>query len=98
MECIATSNEFIFFNKEYIPKGQPFIIAANHPNSFLDALLLGSFLPVQLNFLVRGDIFKTKTVRFFLHQLNMIPIFRWEEGVENVAKNHDSFAEMFYPF
>ena len=76
---------------ENISKTAPLIIAANHPNSFFDALLVGTFMPRQCHFLARGDAFKNPLVARILYALKLIPIYRLSEGKENMSKNTDSF-------
>lgn len=74
-----------------LPKNGAFILASNHPNSFLDAIVLGSFLPRSLHFIARSDVFNTPMKRWILGQLQMIPIYRLQEGIENLDKNKDTF-------
>ena len=71
--------------------GVPYILIANHPASFLDAMVLAVFLKLDVHFYVRGDIFKHPVVLRVLTWLHMIPIFGREHGMENVSKNHLTF-------
>jgi 1-acyl-sn-glycerol-3-phosphate acyltransferase len=71
----------------------PVLVVANHPNSFLDAIIIGSIFNEKIHFLARGDAFKHKKHRFFLKMLNMIPIYRLSEGKENLHLNEYAFAE-----
>lgn len=83
---------FIHF-EEKIPKNKPVILACNHPNSFLDDLLIGSILQRQLFFLPRGDAFN-KYTSWILLKLHMIPIYRMQEGRENLKKNEQTFDKI----
>lgn len=76
---------------ENIPKIGPVVLAANHPNSFLDAVLIGAALPRDTHFLARGDAFSNKTAAKILGSLNMLPVFRLSEGKENLNKNTETF-------
>ncbi len=69
----------------------PLLITANHPNSFLDAILIGAYFKKPVHFLARGDAFKKPMHRFLLSLLNMIPIYRLTEGKENLYLNEYSF-------
>lgn len=69
------------------------LIVANHPNSFLDAVLIGAFFKEEVHFLARGDAFKNNTHRILLKFLNMIPIYRLREGKENLHLNEYAFYE-----
>jgi len=79
-----------FSNTKNIPYGKPIILAANHPGTFLDPILLACNLKKPIHFLVRGDIFKNRFIRSLLKQFRMIPIYRRDEGFDNLEKNHDS--------
>lgn len=74
-----------------IPAKGPVILACNHPNSFLDAVVIALLSKRPVNFLVRSDVFKKKWAKWLLGKLHMIPIYRLEEGMENLEKNQGSF-------
>ena len=67
------------------------ILAANHPNSFFDAIVLAVIYPKPIYFLARGDAFKKPLVASILKSLHLIPIYRLSEGIENLNKNEDTF-------
>ena len=79
--------------KEDHSKKLPTILACNHPNSFLDALIIGSYYPKEIYFLARGDAFKKPFVAKILRALNMIPVYRISEGKDNLEHNTDSFKQ-----
>jgi 1-acyl-sn-glycerol-3-phosphate acyltransferase len=79
------------FGAENIPKTGPIVLAATHPNSFLDAMLIGSALSRPTHFLARGDAFNHATAAKILGSLNMLPIYRLSEGKENLSKNNETF-------
>jgi 1-acyl-sn-glycerol-3-phosphate acyltransferase len=58
-----------------IPKNGPFIIASNHA-SFLDPILLGTFLKRKPYFMAKKCLFNTKLKNWILNQLKAIPIIR----------------------
>ena len=74
-----------------ITRGKPVIFAVNHPNSFLEAVLLACFQPRVLHFLVRGDVFRSPYLRWFFRATNQIPIFRFRDGFSNLRNNLESF-------
>lgn len=76
-----------------ISKKGPLLIAASHPNSFLDALILTVLIKRPLHFLARSDVFKSKWANYILRKLNLIPIYRIQEGQENLNKNEQTFEE-----
>ena len=79
-------------NFDKLPKGAPLLLASNHPDSFFDAVVIGSVLEQPIHTLTRGDVFRKKAAEFWLRQINLIPVFRGSEGRQYV-KNHDITAE-----
>lgn len=71
----------------------PLLIVANHPNSFLDAVILGAYYPRKLHFLARGDVFRKPLFGFLLRSIGMIPIHRAREGREHLHLNEGTFQE-----
>jgi len=78
-------------NKNLLRAKGPLLIIANHPNSFLDAVIIGSQYRRRVYFLARGDVFTKKHHRFFLGLLNMIPVYRLREGKEFLNLNEYAF-------
>lgn len=77
--------------KEKLSPNQPAMLIANHPASFLDAMVLAVFLGRPLHFYVRGDIFAHPLVYRILGLLHMIPIYSQEHGTSNLGKNKLTF-------
>lgn len=75
----------------YKENHDPCILACAHPNSFLDAMIMGALMPRRIHFLARGDAFRKPAVARLLGAMHMIPIFRLSEGKENLAKNEETF-------
>jgi 1-acyl-sn-glycerol-3-phosphate acyltransferase len=73
------------------PRNRPVIIAANHTNAFLDAIIFHFVFFENIYSLARGDVFKSSINRFFLSKFNVLPIFRLQEGAEHLHKNEESF-------
>jgi len=71
----------------------PLLIAANHPNSFLDAIILDTLFKNPVYSLTRGDAFKGKLISKILTSLNMLPVYRISEGAENLDNNYFTFDE-----
>ena len=71
----------------------PLLIAANHPNSFLDAIILATIFKQPVHSLTRGDVFVNKFYSRLLKALNMIPVYRISEGAENLEHNYKSFEK-----
>lgn len=69
----------------------PLLLAANHPNSFLDAVILDSLFEQPIWSLARGDVFKNKFIARLLNALKILPVYRVSEGVENLSSNYETF-------
>jgi 1-acyl-sn-glycerol-3-phosphate acyltransferase len=69
----------------------PLLIAANHPNSFLDAIILASLFRSPIYSLARGDAFVGKFTNKILTSLKMLPVYRVSEGAENLENNYSTF-------
>ena len=80
-------------NKHLLNNKEPLLIIANHPNSFLDAIIIGAQYNRPINFLARGDVFTKKHHRFLLRLLNMIPVYRLREGKQYLHLNEYAFNE-----
>jgi 1-acyl-sn-glycerol-3-phosphate acyltransferase len=82
----------IFINKKkYLDKCGPLLIASNHPNSFLDAIILATLFKKPIYSLARGDAFAGKLISKILLSLNMLPVYRISEGAENLESNYSTF-------
>ncbi len=78
---------------EFLNSKGPLLIAANHPNSFLDAIIISSLFKKPIHSLVRGDVYKNNFYSTLLYSLNMLPVYRVTEGVENLENNYDTFKK-----
>lgn len=69
----------------------PILLAANHPNSFLDSILLDTLFKEPVWALARGDAFNKKWHARLLSSLRIFPVYRTSEGVENLHVNYKTF-------
>ena len=72
-------------------QGKPTLLVANHPDSFLDAILIAIASKGPIHFLARGDVFTKPWQRKLLRVLNMYPVYRIREGREHVHLNRTTF-------
>jgi 1-acyl-sn-glycerol-3-phosphate acyltransferase len=80
-------------NAELMNTKGPILLVVNHPDSFLDAVIIGALYPRKINYLARGDVFRNPVFGFLLRQLNMIPVFRQREGKEHLHLNASAFSQ-----
>ena len=78
-------------NRKVLSLQGPLLIAANHPNSFLDAIVLSSLFKQPIYSLARGDAFTNQFHGKLLRSMNMLPVYRITEGVENLENNYETF-------
>lgn len=76
----------------------PLLLACNHPNSFLDAVILDVLFEQPVWSLARGDAFKGKLISRVLAALKILPVYRTSEGVENLAENYKTFDACIHIF
>jgi 1-acyl-sn-glycerol-3-phosphate acyltransferase len=69
----------------------PVLLACNHPNSFLDSIILDTLFQQSVWSLARGDAFKNKIISRILTALKILPVYRTSEGVENLSENYKTF-------
>lgn len=83
----------IIINKPELLKAEgPLLLAANHPNSFLDGIIMTTLFKNGVYSLARGDAFKNRRVNRFLRSIFLLPVYRTSEGVENLGHNYTTFA------
>lgn len=68
-----------------IPTDRPVILVSNHQNAMLDPLVLCIESERQLHWLTRADIFKKPKVNKLLRALNMLPVYRERDRVEDLS-------------
>jgi len=69
----------------------PVLITANHPNSFLDAIIIATVFNQPIHFLARGDAFHKPWHNVLLRSLHMFPVYRMSEGKEFLGLNAAAF-------
>lgn len=81
---------------ENIPKNAAVILAANHPTAFIEPCILACFQPRTLWFLARGNLFKNRAATALLNAVNILPIYRRQDGdYEKLKDNFNTFAECY---
>jgi len=88
-------DEIKSFNHAAIPAQGPLIVAATHPNSFLDAIIIAASVKRPMHFLARSDVFKSPLVAALLKKMNLIPIYRQRDGRHKLIENHQSFEACY---
>lgn len=82
-------------HSEYLEHDGPMIIIANHPNTLVDAWLVGNVCKQPIYFMAKGTFFSSKLKMYFLRSLNLIPINRATESKTKGVSNDASFEECY---
>ena len=75
----------------HVPKDGPVLLAANHPNSLIDAVILSMKTARQVSFLGRSGLFSNPLSSRMLDSVGVIPIYRRSDDPGQTGKNADSF-------
>ena len=81
--------------EENLPMEGPVLLAPNHQNAFMDALLPATLCPRIIHFLVRADVFKSSLARRFFESIHMMPVYRQRDGIQNLAKHEETFEKCY---
>lgn len=85
--------KIIIDKPEWLKAKGPLLLACNHPNSFLDGMILTSLFQKNVYSLARGDAFRKPWHKKVLRWLHLLPVYRTSEGVENLENNYTTFEE-----
>ncbi|MBK6807600.1 MAG: 1-acyl-sn-glycerol-3-phosphate acyltransferase [Sandaracinaceae bacterium] len=66
----------------HVPRTGPVVFAANHPNSLMDTVLLGSRVPRNIHYLARSGLFAHPLAAAAFRAAGVIPVQRAQDAVE----------------
>ena len=75
-----------------IPGMGPLIVAANHHNALVDAMLIVGTFPRPMRVLAKAPLFKSPLVGPFLRLMRGVPVYRRVEAGDDPQKNDAMFA------
>jgi 1-acyl-sn-glycerol-3-phosphate acyltransferase len=73
---------------EYLPKKGAALMYANHQNGLIDPVASCVLLKRQLHFFTRADVFRSRLWRVFLFRVNMLPVYRRQDRVRDLAERN----------
>lgn len=79
-----------YVGKEFIPKDGAIILAPNHTNALMDAMVVLGMDHGPKVFVARADIFRNPKIAKILKWLKIMPIMRMRDGYEEVKKNNET--------
>ncbi|MFW5901816.1 MAG: 1-acyl-sn-glycerol-3-phosphate acyltransferase [Thermodesulfobacteriota bacterium] len=83
---------------ERVPGSGPVILAANHPTSVLDAILLAMQSRRQIHFLAKSGLFRNRLIGAFLRRVGAIPVYRPQEVEAHGRRNVEVFEKVYELF
>ena len=81
--------------REQVPDSGPVIVAANHPSSILDSILLATQIRRPINYLARSGLFRFPVLATVFRWLGAVPIYRPHEVRDYAERNLAVFDQVF---
>ncbi|TGG94174.1 hypothetical protein E4656_08370 [Natronospirillum operosum] len=78
-------------DKDKVPAAGPVILAANHPSSILDSVLLATELPRPVHYLAKSELFKSPLLSALYKRIGAVPI---EQGLQP-EKHEQTFLRLY---
>lgn len=82
-------------NEDRVPAEGPVILAANHPNTMMDPLLVALYSGRNPHFLAKSTLFKTWIQRWFLGSAHVLPVYRKQDAEGDMGKNAGVFERCY---
>lgn len=82
-------------NYKNLPQKGPLIVIVNHPNTLMDAWIIGMICKQPIYYMAKATLFKSKFRLKILKSLNLIPINRQGEGKIEGVDNDDSLKACY---
>ena len=79
------------YGKENLPRDGSMLIAPNHTNTLMDALVMLQAYENPTVFGARADMFNKPVIAKIMYFIRILPMVRQRDGLRNVLKNHETF-------
>ncbi len=80
---------------ENLPQKGPVILAANHPGSVLDTILLSTQIAREIAYLAKSDLFRFPFVATMFNNLGVIPVYRPGHEPSHSERNLQIFERVY---
>src|SRR5438046_10249303 len=77
---------------ERVPREGPVLLCINHPNNFIDSLVVGAAVRRKVHYLATAGLFENPLVARFLLAAGAIPVWRKQNNPDKIDLNADTFA------
>jgi 1-acyl-sn-glycerol-3-phosphate acyltransferase len=78
-------------NRHLMPGRGPLLVVANHPNTFMDPIVIALLLRQQVYFIAKSTVFNSPLKKWLLHRMNLIPVQRREDMPDQAINNEETF-------
>ena len=92
--CTRKSYRQLKFRGADLPENGAVLIAPNHTNTLMDALVILSGRKGATAFGARADIFRKRALARILHFLRILPMVRERDGLDHVNENYAVFGQI----
>jgi glycerol-3-phosphate O-acyltransferase / dihydroxyacetone phosphate acyltransferase len=83
---------------ERVPATGPILLCVNHPNNFIDSLLVGGAVRRKVHYLATAAMFRNPLMARFLLACGAIPVYRKQDDPDKMDRNLDTFSACFAAF
>src|SRR5436853_116317 len=83
---------------ERVPDGGPILLCVNHPNNFIDSLVVGGAMRRKVHYLATAAMFRNRLMARFLLACGAIPVYRKQDDPDKMDRNTDTFAACYGAF
>ena len=90
-DCIRKGFRYLKYRGADLPEDGAVILAPNHTNTLMDALVILAGRKGPTAFGSRADIFRNPAAARLLHFFRMLPLVRERDGLSQVKENYESF-------
>src|ERR1051326_7312814 len=80
---------------ERVPRDGAVLLCINHPNNFIDSLVVGGAVPRKVHYLATAAMFRNALLGRFLRAMGAIPVYRREDDPDKMDKNVSTFTACF---
>ena len=86
---------FEVHHRHLMPEAGPLLVVSNHPNTFMDPIVIASLLRQPVYFIAKSTMFGSAFQNRMLRQMHLIPIHRREDNPGQPVSNDEAFAASF---
>jgi len=76
---------------ERVPTSGAVLLCINHPNNFIDSLVVGAVVPRTVHYLATAALFRNALLGKFLKACGAIPVYRRQDDPDKMDKNAGAF-------